>query len=416
MSQMLVSEFHSTAKIQNEIPVTDKLGRIGSLQERISEAGIDVVLLNYSRSLLYYGGSTQPSILIITPVDYHLFVIRGLNSAVEETWLDHQKISSGDGYQDVKKMLKNWRVNRGRLGMELDILPAVQYRQFSRLLPGFDIVDISRLILEQRKIKDEKEIEYTREACRIVHAGHKRLLEVLVEGMTELELSAEIEDAQRRAGHEGLYFVRQFDFFMGRGPLASGENLSKVAGKIRSITGVGLSPSVPMGASLKKIKKGEMIVVDIPANYQGYHCDQSRTYVLGSPPDTCNSMYEGMKEIADRIIRILKPEIQCGQLYERASTFADELGLGPYFMRLGDNSKKVSFIGHGVGLEANEPPMIGKSNDEALKEGMIIALELEMCGSVGEVVKLEDTILITSDGCEILTVTPRHMHQISHSI
>ena len=82
-------------------------------------------------------------------------------------------------------------------------------------------------------------------------------------------------------------------------------------------------------------------------------------------------------------------------------------------MRLGGNSKKVSFIGHGVGLEANEPPMIGKSNDEALKEGMIIALELEMCGSVGEVVKLEDTILITSDGCETLTVTPRHMHQIS---
>jgi len=114
--------------------------------------------------------------------------------------------------------------------------------------------------------------------------------------MTELELSSEIEDAHRKAGHEGLYFIRQADFFMGLGPLASGVNLSKIAGKIQSITGVGLSPSIPMGASTKTINKGDMIVVDIPTHYRGYHADQSRTYVLGDPPDICRTMYDGMKE------------------------------------------------------------------------------------------------------------------------
>lgn len=395
-----------------EISHQRSLGRIRHLQETVPEAGIDVVLLNYSRSTLYYANTTQPSILLITPENYHLMVVKGMESALEETWLDPQKVSDARGYEDVKETLRDWGLDRGCVGMELDILPTIQYLQISKLLSGFSIVDISRFILEQRRIKDTKEIEYTRGACRIVHAGHQRILEVLREGMTELELSSEIEDAQRKAGHEGLYFIRQFDFFMGRGPLASGENLSKIAGRVQSISGVGMSPSIPLGASLKKIKKGEMIVADIPSNFHGYHCDQSRTYVLGEPPESCKTLYRGLKEIADRIIQILRPGVPCDYLYDKALTFADEIGLGSYFMRLGNDTQKLSFIGHGLGLELNEPPMVGKKSKEVIEEGMIIALELEMCRSTEEVVKLEDTLLITSNGAEILTITPRDLHQV----
>jgi len=199
---------------------------------------------------------------------------------------------------------------------------------------------------------------------------------------------------------------------MGLGPLASGVNLSKIAGKIQSITGVGLSPSIPMGASTKTINKGDMIVVDIPTHYRGYHADQSRTYVLGDPPDICRTMYDGMKEIADQIIEMLRPGISCDDLYKKAIKVAEEIGMSSYFMRLGVDPKKVPFIGHGVGLEVNEPPLLGKNNHEVLEEGMIIALELEMSASIGEVVKLEDTILITSDGVEVLTITPRDLHKV----
>ena len=388
------------------------LMRIKKLQEALSSSGADSVLLAYSRSTLYYAGTTQPSIFIVTPEDYHLLVMRGLDRVLEETCLDTARISSGKGYKDAKEWLKKRKIERGALGMELDILPATQYFQVSEVFSEFDILDISGLILEQRKTKDPQEIEYTKEACRIVHDGHHRILEVLREGMTELELSSEIEDAHRRAGHEGLYFIRQSDFFMGRGPVASGTNLSKIAGKIQSITGVGLSPSIPMGASTKTIKKGEMIVVDIPTHFYGYHSDQSRTYVIGRPSDICRTMYSGMKEIADRIIEMLRPGIRCDALYTDALTISEKLGMGPYFMRLGTDSKRVPFIGHGLGLELNEPPLLGKNNHEVLQEGMIIALELEMCASLGEVVKLEDTILITSKSVELLTITPRDLHQI----
>jgi len=386
--------------------------RIANLQHTLEDADVDAVLLSYSRSTLYYAGTTQPSILVVTPEDYHLTVIRGMEWVMNETWLKSEKISSGNGYRDVKERLTGWKIEKGRLGLELDILPAGQYLRLLKLFSPFSIIDTSKLILEQRKIKDAEEVEHTRDACRILHCGHQRILDVLREEMTELELSSEIEDAHRKAGHEGQYFIRQFDFFMGTGPLSSGANLSRIAGKVASISGVGLSPSIPMGASSKKIKTGETIVVDIPTHYRGYHGDQSRTYVLGKPERICRSMYDGMKEIADRIIDILRPGVSCRHLYHVAFTLAEDMGMSSYFMRIGSHSRKVPFIGHGVGLELNEPPLLGNDNHEVLEEGMTIALELEMCGSVGEVVKLEDMLLISSGGSEILTITPRDLHQI----
>ncbi|MCF8143440.1 MAG: Xaa-Pro peptidase family protein [Deltaproteobacteria bacterium] len=386
--------------------------RINKLQESILAAGIDAVFLTYSRSTLYYAGTTQPSALIILPDAYFLLVFRGLDIVLEETFLDIDRIHSSSSYEDAKEMLKSYSITKGSLGMELDILPALQYLKFERLFQDFEIVDISHLILKQRQIKDANEIEYIKNACKILHRGHVKLMEVLIEGTTELDLSAEIEDAQRRAGHEGLYFMRPVDFFMGRGPLASGGNLSKIAGKIQSVSGVGLSSSIPMGASKKTIKKAEMIVVDIPTHYRGYHADQSRTYVLGTPPQICKTMYSAIKEIADRILEKLMPGIRCDALYEMAMSIAHDLGMGNCFMCLGSDSKRVPFIGHGVGLELNEPPLIGSDNQQVLEEGMVIALELEMSASIGEVVKLEDTILIAADGVEVLTISPRQLHQI----
>ena len=323
---------------------------------------------------------------------------------------DH--LSSGKGYEDAQEQLKKWGVNQGRLGMELDILPTGLYLRIAKMLPQFTMTDISKMVLEQRKIKDAKEVDDTRESCRIVHQGHARILEVLHDGMTELELSAELENAYRRAGHEGFYFIRQFDFFMGQGVLASGENLSKIAGKVQSISGAGLSHSLPLGASLKKIRRGEMIVVDIPTYYQGYHCDQSRTYVIGKAPESCKSLYQGVKEIADRMIKVLKPGIDASTPMRQPLVLPAELDLEPFFMRLGKNRKRIPFIGHGVGLELNEPPMLGQNSNETIEEGMIFALEMEMTNGPGEVVKLEDTLLMTSEGAELLTITPRDLHEI----
>lgn len=385
--------------------------RIARLQDGLTRAGFEATLLGYSRSLFYYAGTTQPSLLVVTPKEHALVVAAGGDLAREESWVPPGRIASG-GQESARSLLEAWGVRSGRLGLELDVLSAKAYLAFSELFSGLEPVDVTKLVLAQRARKDPEELAHMRGACASVHAGHLRVLEVLREGMTELELSAEVEDAQRRAGHEGIFFMRQLDFFMGRGPLASGENLTRIAGKVRSITGAGLSPSVPMGASTRRIERGDLIVVDIPTHCYGYHSDQSRTYSIGEPRGDGPDIYRRLKETADRLIEHVRPGVRCGELYDRAWTLAQDLGLGDRFMRLGNDPSPVPFIGHGLGLELNEPPLLAKGGREVLEEGMVVTLELETGGSPNEVTKLEDTLLVTSNGAEILTITPRLLHQV----
>jgi Xaa-Pro aminopeptidase len=384
-----------------------------SLQSSLREAGIDAALLNYSKSLYYYAGTTQPSYLIVTPHDYVLLVLKGLEHVWHESWLPAGKICEAKvGFKDISKILKSLDIDRGSLGIEIDVVPASFYLRLTGAFPQFQIKDVSKIVLTQRKIKDARELEYIKQSCRIVHAGHDRIIGILREGITEIELSAEIEDAHRRAGHEGLYFHRQFDFFMGRGVLASGEDLSRIAGKVQSITGMGLSSAMPLGASARVIHKGEMIVVDIPTLYRGYHSDQSRTYVIGKAPSTCCDLYEGMREICDRTIEYVRPGVSCADVYEKALSVSREIGMESYYLKIGGNPEILPFVGHGIGLELNEMPLLSRGNDDIIQKGMTMTLEIEMWKTPLDVVKLEDTIAVHAEGAEVLTLTPRELCEL----
>ncbi|MDD5475215.1 MAG: Xaa-Pro peptidase family protein [Syntrophales bacterium] len=389
----------------------DPLRRIKGIQEKLSPIGVDAILLNYSRSVYYFSGTAQPAFLLVSPLDYQLLIGKGIEHAFRETWLPADKLSPS-GLGGVVDVLNQWGLGGGVLGMELDVIPAALYFRIASMLPGFRIEDVARTVLEQRKIKDRHELDCLREAGRIVHAGHERVMEVLRDGMTEVELSAEVEDAHRRAGHEGQYFVRQWDFFMGRGVLASGENLSSIAGKVQSISGSGMSAAVPLGASEHVIRKGDMVVVDIPTLYRGYHSDQSRTYVVGKASSSCRELYQGMMEIADRAIGCLKPGVTCNDVYEMTFSVAREIGMEPFYLRLGGNPEPLFFVGHGVGLEVNELPLLSKGNNDVIRAGTVVTLEMEMWKSEKEVVKVEDTIAIHGGGAELLTISPRELHEV----
>lgn len=95
-------------------------------------------------------------------------------------------------------------------------------------------------------------------------AGHKAVLSTLIEGVSELEVAAAVENAHRLAGHEGIFFIRQPDIFMSRGPISSGPSFFGTSGVVYTISGVGVSPSVPAGPSKRKIVGGDLVMVDIP--------------------------------------------------------------------------------------------------------------------------------------------------------
>ena len=298
-----------------------------------------------------------------------------------------------------------------KIGTELHVLPAKQFLELKEIFSGFDFVNVSPFVLEQRKRKDAFEIKKIKQACEAMDAGHKAVLSTLKEGKTELELAAAVENAYRLAGHEGVFFIRQPDFVMSRGPIASGLNLSKFSGVVYSITGVGLSPSVPAGPSRKTISKEDLVVFDILTMVKGYHSVQTRTYVLGKASIQIKNMYNSLREIADHLIENIRPGAKCGDIFQMAVDKAEDKKVTEAFLNFG-GGKKSHMIGHGIGLECTEPPIISKYEHSEIKENYVIALEIHMFREDVGVVKLEDMMLIREKGNQILTNSPRRLFEI----
>lgn len=385
--------------------------RIKILQGKIEEAGLSAALLFYSRDVLYYTGTAQPSYLVVLPQEYSLFVRSGFEFTLEDAFIPRERIREKRNLEDVYREAFSGSRTNNRIGTELDILPTNQFHEFKKTLAGYEFVNVSGIVLEQRKRKDESEIEKIKEACEVIDKGHNAVKETLSEGVTELELAAAVEHAHRLAGHEGAFFVRQPDFFMSRGPLSSGANLFKVSGVVYTITGVGLSPSVPVGPSRRRISRGDPVIVDIPVLVNGYHADQTRTYVLGEANRKIKAMYDSLKEIADYLIENIEPGMKCSEIYQMAVGRAGELGVMGSFLSFGAG-KKSRMIGHGIGLELNEPPILSEYDHSEVSDDLVIALDMHMMDEHVGVVKLEDMVLIRKGGNEVLTKSPRHLFEL----
>lgn len=385
--------------------------RIKSLQNRINAHHLGGALLFYSRDVFYYTGTAQPSYLVVLPEDYFLFVRSGFEFASNEVFIEKEKIRDERRLDTIYRELFSNRQTNRTIGTELDILPAKEFLGFKKVFPDYDFMDVSPFILDQRRRKDASEINHITEACEAIDMGHRAVLSTLREGITELELAAAVENAHRLAGHEGIFFIRQPDFFMGRGPLSSGENLFRISGVVYTITGVGLSPSVPAGPSRRRISRGDQVIVDIPTLVNGYHADQTRTYVLGKANEKTKTMYNSLQQIADYLIETIKPGMKCSEIYRMTLEKAKELNVTDAFLNFG-RGKKGSLIGHGIGLELNEPPVLSGHNHSEVSEGYVIALDMHMMDEDVGVVKLEDTILVNQKANELLTKSPRQLFEI----
>jgi len=386
--------------------------RIRVLQRNLAAGGLDAALLVYSRDVLYYTGTAQPSCLAVTPGDYTLYVRSGFDFALQDVFIPRGKLAEERRLEKILAgLLSRLAGKPPRVGTELDIVTAEQLDALRKAAPGVEFVNVSPVTLEQRKAKEPAEIGKLRRACDAVHAGHQAVLATLRDGVTELELAAAVENAHRLAGHEGVFFIRLPDFFMSRGPIGAGPNLSKISGVVYTITGVGLSPAVPAGPSRRAIGRGETVVVDIPTLVDGYHADQTRTYCLGEAGKAIHALYDDLQAVADHLIGSIRPGMTGRDVYRMARRKADDLGRSREFMSFG-GGKASRILGHGIGLELNEPPILSEHDASSIPEGCVVALDMHMMTEGGSVVKLEDMVLVGRGGNEILTRTPRRLFEV----
>ncbi|MCX5872708.1 MAG: Xaa-Pro peptidase family protein, partial [Deltaproteobacteria bacterium] len=294
-----------------------------------------------------------------------------------------------------------------RLGMELDVLPVNNFRQYESLFSGIDILDVSLLIRETRMIKSDYELALLRRAAELNDAMFGSVREHLREGIAEIEFAGILESFYRRRGHQGLVRVRSFNNEVFYGHIMSGENLAIPSCSVGPTGGPGPNASMPQGVGLKKIRVGEPIQIDYVGIVEGYMVDQARTFFLGEAPDEFLRIHSLALEIQDTIAERGKPGASAEALYDLAVKIATRAGSSAYFMGY---PAPVPFVGHGVGLELDEFPILGRKSKHILEEGMVIALEPKFIMPGKGLAGIENTFVVGKDGLEKLTIFGDEIH------
>ena len=249
-----------------------------------------------------------------------------------------------------------------------------------------------------------------RRAARNVDEALREALPKLKAGMREIELLAEIEYALRRRGHLGLMRVRAAGAELVTGIAASGAAVAKPSAFDGPAGGEGLHPAFSKGAGWSTIEAGEPILLDIGCNVDGYVTDQTRTAVIGELPDDLAAAYEASETILRELESMLKPGTVCEELYERSVAMAAELGFAEHYMGYGPDA--VKFVGHGIGLEIDEWPVLARGFRTELAPGMVLAIEPKFTFPGRGVVGIENTYVITANGFEKLTISPEGLWRI----
>ena len=268
------------------------------------------------------------------------------------------------------------------------------------LFPEAEVVNGTPLIRQARSVKTAIEIEMFRRSGMAHAKAYELISSVYRPGMTDIEFSIEIERLMRLQGCLGIFrvFGRSMEIFMGS--VLTGDNAGYPSPYDFALGGRGLDPALPGGADKTPLKEGQSVMVDLGGNFNGYMGDMSRVFSIGKLSEEAYTAHQVCLDIQEKIASIARPGVPCETLYNTAIEMAAQAGFADRFMGTGQQAK---FIGHGIGLEINEAPVLAPRIKQELEPGMVFALEpkivLPGIGPVG----IENSWVVTNDGIEKLT-------------
>ncbi|MDD5095076.1 MAG: Xaa-Pro peptidase family protein [Dehalococcoidia bacterium] len=385
-----------------DIAPAEYRSRLANLRSRMAGQNIDVALVFDHPDVYYFAGTAAYSTLLIPNAgDPTLFVRMGIDVALRDSWLPPDNIRRFQGMEKLIIALAEIAPGARTIGVEKDLISANLWDKLLCLLPHCKIEDISPAILSARMVKSDAEIKLLKRASAISRQGFERCREMLKEGITEMEIQCEIERVQRAIGAEEAMSVRMLAGSGCFGLVASGPNTDQICGGAVAISSVGTSPAHPYGSSLRSLKQGDLVIVNKGTVYQGYHADEARTFVLGKADAKQQEMFKITREIQTETIEAVKPGAAVSEIYDAAKRIALKYDCFDYFMGYGQCG--VEYVGHGVGLEIDEQPLIAPRNKTVLQPGMTLAIEPKLVVPGWGGIDIEDTVLVTKSGYERLT-------------
>lgn len=375
---------------------TEALQRVAAMQVQLQSRGIDGALFIFPIDVYYFSGTRQNSTLWIPATgEPTLLVRKSLSRAKMESALTD--IRPFPSSKDFPALFGEQVV---KIGFTFDVAPVQQLNYYTKLLPGREFVDISAANREVRSVKSAFELTQLRTSGESLCSVFKQVPQFLKAGMRELDLAAEFEHRLRTAGNEGYIRMRAFnqELFMG---LALSGGAASYGFFDGAVTGRGLSNASPQGSSLQVIGRNEPVFMDYTGVFNGYITDMTRIFVIGTLDPELQRAFDLSLEIQTHLQHALKPGAICEELFLQAVDIAEKGGLGAHFM--GMPGEQAKFVGHGVGLELDEFPVLAQGFKVPLQAGQTIAIEPKFVFPGKGVIGIENTFAVSSNGGEKLT-------------
>lgn len=359
----------------------------------------EIVVLTSGVNQYYFTGTMQNAVLVfLRNGDMHLFVRKSIKRAEKECPLDI--ISPMGSYRDmIPKIGSQFKCGY----FELETIPYNMLARINKHLGCEKILPIDKIIAYQRSIKSQYEIAQMEEAGKLHHDFMVNTLPTLIyEGISETTLTARCFEELIKAGHHGIARFSEYNNINQIGQISFGENSYYPVSSDTPSGMKGIQPSVPiLGSRERLLKKGDLVYVDLGFGINGYHTDRTQLYMFKK------SISPDIKEIQNRLIDIekdiaamLKSGAIPSKIYHDILAVQSDEFL-ENFMGIGGD--KVKFIGHGIGLNIDEMPVLARGFDAPLEKNMVLAIEpkytLKGIGTLG----VEDTYVVTKDGGRCIT-------------
>ena len=340
--------------------------KIKWLREKLSTLDLDGMIVSNPVNIKYLTGIDAEGVLLITRKENIYITDARYTEHINSILTIDDEISLYD-YKDIDPIdYENLFMFCSNVGFEENYVTYAKYKEYMHRFKINNFVETENMIEKQRMIKDEEEIESIQKACKVTDDCFEYILGYIKPGMTEKQIAREIDDYYYKNA-EGTSFDTM---------VASGENSSK-------------PHAVPTD---RKIQEKDIITIDMGCKIDGYCSDMTRTFFVGEIP-------EEMKKVYDLV---LKNQVQTlNDMREGYSTKMLAKMVDNDF-RL-NNYDLIHALGHGVGLDIHESPIISTRSENILKENMVVTDEpgIYIAGQFG--IRIEDTVLITKGGCEALT-------------
>ena len=369
--------------------------RIDKVRDFVHEVGGDACIITSQINLFYLNGFIFDGFMYILPErDQLLFVKRPVDILGKNVFY----ISKPEQIPD--KLIELGYKIPDKLLIESDSISMSEGYRLQATLGMPQLLNVSGKMKEIRSIKSESEIEQMRTSARIQSKIYEQIPHLYRKGMRDIDFQIEVEYLMRKHGSLGVFrsFGRNMDIFMGS--VIAGDNATVPSPYDFAMGGKGLSPYIPIGASGITLAEGMTIMFDMAGNFTPYQSDMTRTFAIGNVPEIAYKAHQISIEMNQWVEENVKPGTPCSEIYNKSIDFVQKNRLKEYFM---GTMQQAKFVGHGVGLEINELPVLSSRSKDIMQPNITFAYEpkfvLPGIGAVG----IENTFVIKEAGNEKLT-------------